>query len=75
MLYCEKCKKEVVIYGISHFPGADKAASEMARKMEEEGKLIIFNPPPFGKHNCPRCSTVLTEKEYPIAGKGIPPKK
>ncbi|MHA1379689.1 MAG: hypothetical protein ACTSRG_15055 [Candidatus Helarchaeota archaeon] len=62
MLYCNKCKKEVVIYGISHYPGADKDVEEMSKKIEEEGKLILFNPPPFRPYRCPVCGTELEEE-------------
>ncbi len=64
MLYCKKCKKEVIIYAISSFPGADEAAADMRKHAEKEGKLIIFNPPPFGPYTCPNfCGTKLVEKK------------
>ena len=61
MLFCRNCKKEVVIYGVSHTEGIDKKFDEMRQKLEAEGKLILFNPPPFGSYNCPICWTKLEE--------------
>ena len=64
MLYCPKCKKEVIIYAISSFPGADEAAADMRKTAEKEGKLIIFNPPPRSSYTCPNfCMIKLVEKK------------
>ena len=61
MLFCNKCKKEVVIYGVS--AGApSEGLDEMASQMEKEGKIVLFNPPPFPPYNCPNCGTELIEK-------------
>jgi len=64
MLFCSKCKKEVVPYGVS--PGAmpAEAIEETRKALEKEGKIVLFNPPMFpgAKHNCPNCSTQLIEK-------------
>ena len=62
MQYCSKCKKEVVIYGVSHAPGIEEELEKLRNQAEQNGKLIIFNPPPFGHYNCPDCGTELTEK-------------
>ena len=61
MLYCKKCKKEVVIYGVSYSEGVDEALNQLRNQIEKEGKLILFNPPPFGKFQCPRCFSELSE--------------
>ncbi len=62
MLYCQNCKKEVVIYGVSHSAVPDKALNDLRKQMEEEGKLILFNPPPFAPYHCPLCGMDLIEK-------------
>ena len=62
MIYCNKCKKEVVIYGISHSVGSDDQLDQMRTQIENEGKLILFNPPPFGSYNCPDCGNILGEE-------------
>ena len=59
MLFCEKCKKEVVIYGVSYSEGADEALKDLRKQIEAEGKLILFNPPPFPPYHCPDCGMKL----------------
>lgn len=61
MRYCNKCKKEVVVYGVSHAPGVEGELEQLRNQVEAEGKIILFNPPPFGQYNCPDCGTELTE--------------
>ncbi len=63
MLYCPHCKKEVIIYGVSFGAVPDEALGKFASKMEQEGKIVLFNPPPFGKYHCPRCSSLLQDHE------------
>ena len=36
---------------------------KMTKKIEEEGKIILYNPPPFGPYSCPMCLKELEEKE------------
>ncbi len=62
MLFCKSCKKEVILYGVSYKEGIDEELDQFRNKIEEEGKLILFNPPPFGPYNCPLCGTKLEEK-------------
>jgi len=61
MLFCQNCKKEVVIYGLSHFEGAEEIADNFSKEMEKEGKLVLFNPPPFKPYHCPLCGTELQD--------------
>lgn len=61
MLYCKKCKKEVVIFAASFSAGMDEALDEYREKINQEGKLILFNPPPLGKYYCPQCFSKLYE--------------
>ncbi|MFX0138576.1 MAG: hypothetical protein ACFFDN_33340 [Candidatus Hodarchaeota archaeon] len=61
MLYCQNCKKEVVIYGVSYSEGVDEALKDLRKQMKEEGKLILFNPPPFTLYHCPDCGTELED--------------
>ena len=65
MLYCPKCKKEVVIFGVSSGASdADEIAKSARDAAEKDGKLILFNPPRFGPYTCPNfCMTKLVEKK------------
>ena len=62
MLYCDSCKKEVVIYGVMYTEESKEGLDKLIEKIEEEGKLILFNPPPVGPYECPICFTKLEEK-------------
>jgi len=59
MLYCGNCQKEVVIYGVSYKAGIDEDLDQLRKKIEREGKIILFNPPPIGEYNCPNCESKL----------------
>ena len=61
MLFCKYCNKEVVIYGVSHSSGIDDDLDILRKKIEGEGKLLIFNPPPIDPYNCPKCFRVLED--------------
>lgn len=61
MLYCQKCKKEVVIYGVSYSEGIEESLGQLRNGIQKEGRLILFNPPPFGKCKCPDCGNNLEE--------------
>ena len=61
MLYCNNCNKEAVIYGINYNSDGELQIELLRKKIEEEGKLILFNPPPFEKHKCPNCFNLLDE--------------
>lgn len=61
MRYCPTCQREVVVFGVSSFPGADRIAEDARVAAEAEGKLILFNPPPIGPYRCPRCLGELVE--------------
>ena len=60
MLYCEKCKKEVVAYSMT--PASVVATRQMEEEAEAEGKLIMFNIPPVRPYHCPQCGTELIDK-------------
>ncbi|MHA1230939.1 MAG: hypothetical protein ACTSPQ_09865 [Candidatus Helarchaeota archaeon] len=62
-LFCKKCNKEVIIYGVSYSEGIDSYLDEFREKMEKDGKLVLFNTPPFGPYFCPICGTKLEKKE------------
>ena len=62
MLYCNNCRKEVVIYGVSHGAMSDDQLEKTRKHIEADGKIVLFNPPPFGPHNCPDCFNKLEEK-------------
>jgi len=59
MIYCKNCKKEVVVYGVSYSDGIDNKLEQLLKVNEDEGKLILFNPPPFGPYECSICRTRL----------------
>ncbi len=61
MLFCPQCKKEVIIYGVSLGAVPDDALGKFASKMEQQGKIVLFNPPPFGRYLCPICSSELLD--------------
>jgi len=62
MLYCNFCKKEVVIYGASYSSEIEKGLEELTNQIEKEGKIILFNPPSIGPYKCPICGNILREK-------------
>lgn len=66
MYFCNVCKKEVVFYGVSRGADDEEDLRELRKRIEDEGKLIIFNPPPIhvvGKYHCMVCGTELVEKK------------
>ena len=62
VLYCKNCKKEVVIYGVNIGAVSDNDLDDLRKKIIEDGKIILFNPPPFGPYQCPDCFSQLIEK-------------
>jgi hypothetical protein len=63
VFYCSRCTREVVIYGISHYPGAQEHTERVREELERDGKLVLFNPPPFGPYQCPACRAVELEEK------------
>jgi len=57
-----KCKKEVVIYGVNLGAVTDNDLDDLRKKIIKDGKLILFNPPPFEPYQCPDCFNQLIEK-------------
>jgi len=41
---------------------SDNDLENLRKKITEDGKLILFNPPPFGPFQCPDCHSQLIEK-------------
>ena len=62
-MYCRRCQKEVVIIGIPPGAASDAEVASIRRNLEQEGKLVLFNPPPFGPHACPVCGSQLDDSE------------
>lgn len=62
MLWCEKCQKEIVLYGVSHGAQSEGCIAEFIQQLEAEGNLVLVNPPPFGPYRCPNCFSILSEK-------------
>ena len=60
MLYCNNCKKGVVVYGVSSNVDP-KELDGLIDHMIKEGKLVLFNPPPIFPYYCPQCGTKLEE--------------
>ncbi|MBD3195721.1 MAG: hypothetical protein GF317_11735 [Candidatus Lokiarchaeota archaeon] len=63
MLYCEKCKKEVVIVGEGSLAGMDEEEETWISNMKEKGKLLLFDPPHSSAYLCPKCGGELIEKD------------
>ncbi|NMC05290.1 MAG: hypothetical protein GYA24_08770 [Candidatus Lokiarchaeota archaeon] len=62
MLVCTTCRKEVAIMGISPGAASDKDVGQIREAMARDGKLVLFNPPPFEKHRCPSCGSLLVDR-------------
>ena len=62
MFYCKHCKKDIIFYSVSLSEGTDDKLDETREKLEEEGKIILFNPPPLGPYKCPICFSKLEER-------------
>ena len=60
-MVCRQCKKEIVFLGIGHGTASSEEIDAMRRSVEDEGKLPLFNPPPFGPYHCPDCHGRLSE--------------
>ncbi|MBN1485385.1 MAG: hypothetical protein JXA37_11755 [Chloroflexia bacterium] len=58
-MYCPKCQKEVVVIGMGPAVASLEQVESIRRSIEEEGKLVLFNPPPFGPYHCPDCQAQL----------------
>jgi hypothetical protein len=58
-MYCENCKKQVVVYGVSYAPGVDDELEKMRKEFRAKGILLLFNPPPFEPYYCPVCNKRL----------------
>jgi hypothetical protein len=63
MLYCNHCKKEVVILESSSSAGMDEEIDQWRGRMLKQGKLVLYNPPLIGKYYCPKCEHQLEEKD------------
>ncbi|KKK44373.1 hypothetical protein LCGC14_0802750 [marine sediment metagenome] len=62
MFFCNRCQKEVIFYSVNYSQGVDSELDNLRDRLEQEGKLILFNPPPLGHYNCPHCWSELEEK-------------
>ncbi|GAB4319946.1 MAG: hypothetical protein Kow0069_23650 [Promethearchaeota archaeon] len=65
MLFCPRCGKEVIVVGLSPGPEAEKFADQIREAARREGKLVLFNPSPFGTPSCPVCFTGLVDVDAP----------
>jgi len=63
MLRCPRCEKEIVIYGVSRGAASDDDLRKIREGAEKDGRLVLFNPPPFGPYRCPRCRGELEEAD------------
>ncbi len=63
MFYCKQCKKDIIFYSVSFNEGIDDKLDETREKLEEEGKIILFNPLPIGPYKCPVCFSELEERK------------
>jgi hypothetical protein len=58
-MYCPNCRKEVVVIGLPLGAASMDEIESIRREIEAEGKLVLFNAPPFGPTPCPMCSQTL----------------
>jgi hypothetical protein len=65
MVTCPKCRKEVVAIAVSMGAVPDDELGKMRARLESEGKLVVFNPPPVGRLRCPRCGSETVEARRP----------
>lgn len=63
MLYCDKCKKEVVIVGEGSTAGMDEDLESWEEELERKGKIILYSPPQSSAYFCPKCGSELREKD------------
>ena len=65
-MFCKRCQKFVVIYGVSSSAASpedlNRALAEMRQRWENEGKLVLFNPPPIRPLHCPECGEPLSDE-------------
>ncbi len=62
MIYCSKCKLEIVPYSVGRGAASDKDLDEMRQRVERDGRRMVFNPPPRGPIRCPQCRGETVEK-------------
>ncbi len=60
-MYCKQCQKEVVIMGIGGGAASPQEIEAIRQSIEAEGKIALFNPPPFGPYVCPNCFQPLDD--------------
>lgn len=48
--------------GVSIVPGGEEDLAQLRVKLHKEGKLVLFNPSPFGPFQCPKCWSKLEDK-------------
>lgn len=58
-MYCQHCQKEVVVMGVNPGAASMDEVESIRSEIEAEGKLVLFNPPPFGPYHCPTCGREL----------------
>lgn len=65
MLYCNNCKKEVIILdsGGGSNAGLDEELDEFSEHELKEGKILMYNPPPNPPYYCPKCKEKLIQKK------------
>jgi hypothetical protein len=54
--------KEVVIIAVSFGAASNEELENQRKLLEKEGKLVLFNPPPFLPYKCPICHMELVDK-------------
>lgn len=62
MFYCDHCKKEVLVYSLSHSKDSDKILDKLHRQTKAKGKLLLLNPNPMEPFRCPFCGSSLLSK-------------
>lgn len=62
MLFCTNCNKEVVPFSVPFGAMTDDEIESQRAQVEGEGKLLLFNPPPFPPYSCPACMKELENR-------------
>ncbi|MHC1591201.1 MAG: hypothetical protein ACXQS8_03880 [Candidatus Helarchaeales archaeon] len=63
MLFCNRCKKKVVLYGVSHGAVPEEYLTRIFNDFNKQDVLVLFNPPLIGPYRCPACGTTLEMKK------------
>ncbi len=62
MFFCPKCERPVgLVYEETIRKLGEKGCEEFVWQQVEEGRIVLFYPPPEGPYACPHCGTTLED--------------